>query len=171
MGPQEILKLITRREVRTERGRDARRCAPLLLVLMSTSVFVPQSQAQIDLGPVTVGAGLRTDFTHSEPTGAKATNQFSLDDIRLYVNGSVTENIKFMFNTDFDGASNKLEVLDAVAANEESINEMTGNYMGASILYYERCQWWLFVCGLALTIAGALTDVFTGWDSNPRSLR
>ena len=45
-------------------------------------------------------------------------------------------------------------------ANEESINEMTGNYMGAGILHYERRQWWLFVCGLAFTIAGALTAVF-----------
>ena len=41
-------------------------------------------------------------------------------------------------------------------ANEESINEMTGNYMGASILHYEKRQWWLFVCGLSFTIAGAL---------------
>jgi hypothetical protein len=46
-------------------------------------------------------------------------------------------------------------------ADEESINEMTGNYMGAGILHYEKRQWWLFVCGLVLAIAGALAKVFT----------
>ncbi len=46
-------------------------------------------------------------------------------------------------------------------AVEESINEMTGNYMGAGILHYEKRQWWLFVCGLALAITGALANVFT----------
>ena len=45
-------------------------------------------------------------------------------------------------------------------AHEESINEMTGNYVGAGILYYEKRQWWLFVCGLVFTIAGALAAVF-----------
>ena len=45
-------------------------------------------------------------------------------------------------------------------ASEESINEMTGNYMGANILHYEQRQWWLFVCGLGFTIIGALAAVF-----------
>lgn len=44
-------------------------------------------------------------------------------------------------------------------ATEESINEMKGNYMGASVLHYETRQWWLFVCGLGLTIAGSLWAV------------
>ena len=47
-------------------------------------------------------------------------------------------------------------------AEEESINEMQGNYMGARILYYEVRQWLLFVCGLSFTIAGALAEVFYG---------
>jgi len=41
-------------------------------------------------------------------------------------------------------------------ADQESINEMTGNYMGAGVLEYEKRQWYLFVCGLALVIAGAI---------------
>jgi len=40
-------------------------------------------------------------------------------------------------------------------AEEGSINEMTGDYMGAGILDYEKRQWLSFVCGLALVIAGA----------------
>jgi hypothetical protein len=81
-------------------------------------VLAPQSRAQVDLGPVTVGAGLRTDFTHTEPDHADSTDKFALDDIRLYVNGSVTKQIKFMFNTDYTSSTNKVDILDAVARIE-----------------------------------------------------
>jgi hypothetical protein len=94
----------------------ARRCTPALLLLTGFLVLASASRAQIaTLGPVTIGAGLRTDFTHTEPDTGKSTDQFSVDDIRLYVNGSVTENIKFMFNTDYNSATNNMGILDAVA--------------------------------------------------------
>jgi hypothetical protein len=92
-----------------------RRCAPVLLLLVEFLVVGSPSRAQITLGPVTVGAGLRTSYAHVNPTGATAVDQFHVDDARIYINGNVTENIKFMFNTDYDSVSNKLEVLDAVA--------------------------------------------------------
>ena len=104
-----------RRCVRNERAFIARRCAPVLLLLLGFLVLAPPSRAQVNLGPVTVGAGLRTSFEHTEPDGGNSTDQFLLNDVRLYVNGPVTENIKFMFNTDYDGATNKIGVLDAVA--------------------------------------------------------
>ena len=44
-----------------------------------------------------------------------ATDKFNLNDIRLYVNGDVTSNIKFMFNTDYNSGDNKVEILDAAA--------------------------------------------------------
>jgi hypothetical protein len=89
-----------------------------LLLLLRLFVFTTPSQAQFNLGPVTVGAGLRTSFTHTEPDHADSTDKFALDDIRLYVNGSVTEKIKFMFNTDYTSSTNKVDVLDAVARIE-----------------------------------------------------
>ncbi|HEV2173054.1 MAG TPA: hypothetical protein VGR71_05780, partial [Nitrospira sp.] len=49
------------------------------------------------------------------PNGGSSTDQFAVDHARLYVSGSVTENIKFMFNTDYDSVTNKIGVLDAVA--------------------------------------------------------
>ena len=91
-------------------------CSALLL-LLGFLVLAPPSRAQINLGPVTVGAGLRTDFVTYQPDGGNSTNQFLLNDVRLYMNGPVTENIKFMFNTDYDSATNKVGVLDAVARN------------------------------------------------------
>jgi hypothetical protein len=93
----------------------ARRSAPALLLLAGLFAFAPLSRAQLNLGPVTVGGGLRTSFVNTEPDGSNDTNQFLVNDVRLYVNGPVTDWLKFMFNTDYDGVTNKIGVLDAVA--------------------------------------------------------
>jgi hypothetical protein len=78
-------------------------------------------QAQgTNLGPVTLGAGLQTSFVHTEPDEADSSDAFSLNSARLYVNGPVTSTIKFMFNTEYNGAQNDVEVLDAVARLEFS---------------------------------------------------
>lgn len=74
----------------------------------------PASKAQ-NLGPITVGAGLQSSYTGTNTTGAPLDNQFSLDHARLYVSGPVTDDIKFMFNTDYDSVTNKIGILDAVA--------------------------------------------------------
>jgi len=86
-----------------------------LLLLLGFLVVVPPSQAQINLGPVTVGAGLRTSFDSTIPSSGNTDNQFQLNDIRLYVNGPVTDYLKFMFNTDYSSVTNSIGVLDAVA--------------------------------------------------------
>jgi hypothetical protein len=80
----------------------------------------PLSRAQIELGPIKVGAGLRTSFVHTDTEGSEATDKFPLDSIRLYVNGPVTSKIKFMFNSEYNGATNDVRVLDAVARIELS---------------------------------------------------
>ena len=91
------------------------RCVPAFTVLLGFLAVDSPSWAQANLGPVTVGAGLRTDFVDTEPSNGPTTNQFQLNDIRLYVNGPVTDWLKFMFNTDYNGASDSVNVLDAVA--------------------------------------------------------
>jgi hypothetical protein len=111
---------MSRRYVRNERGCIARRCAPALLLLLGFLVLAPPSWAQLRLGPVTLGGGLRTSYVHTEPDGANSTDDFNLDSARLYVNGNVTDKIKFMFNTEYDGPTNKIGVLDAVARIEIS---------------------------------------------------
>ena len=87
-------------------------------VLSSLFLIAPVAFAQVQLGPVTVGAGLRTSFVGTVPDSGDSTSQFLLNDIRLYVNGPVTKEIKFMFNTDYDSTTNALHVLDAVARLE-----------------------------------------------------
>src|SRR5579884_3336024 len=78
--------------------------------------------AQFNLGPITVGAGLRTSYVHTDVDGAESTDKFNLDNIRLYVSGPVTEDkkISFMFNTDYNSIDNHIGVLDAVGRFELS---------------------------------------------------
>jgi hypothetical protein len=112
---EENHSLISKRWVWARRARVTRLWAPSFVLLLEFLLSVPQSRAQVNLGPITVGAGLQASYDHTEPNGGTGTNQFDLDHIRLYVNGPVTENIKFMFNTDYDSVTNKIGVLDAVA--------------------------------------------------------
>ena len=104
--------------VRPERAPIAQRFAPGLLLLSGILGLAVPSSAQIALGPITVGAGMRTSFVHTDSTNSDSENQFRLDSARIYINGPVTGKIKFMFNTEYDGASNKIGVLDAVARIE-----------------------------------------------------
>lgn len=108
-----------RLHVRNDAAFIARRCA-VLLPYLGLLAFAMPSWAQGNLGPVTVGAGLRTSFVSTTPDGGPTTNQFELNDIRLYVNGPVYEDFKFMFNTDYNSVTNTVEVLDAVARLEVS---------------------------------------------------
>jgi hypothetical protein len=74
--------------------------------------------AQTELPKVTLGAGLRSSFVHNDPDAGKSTDKFYLNSARFYVNGSVMENVKFMFNSEYDGINNKIGVLDAVGRFE-----------------------------------------------------
>jgi len=73
-----------------------------------------QGQSESFEPSVTVGAGLQTNFQGNLPTGSNSTDQFALDHIRLYLSGDVTKNISFMFNTDYTGANDNMNILDAV---------------------------------------------------------
>jgi hypothetical protein len=159
---------MTRRRVRNERAFIARRCAPVLLLLLTFLVVAPPSRAQTDLGPVTVGAGLRTSFEHTEPDSGTSTNQFELNDIRLYVNGTVTKNIKFMFNTEYDSITNKVGVLDAVAqfSTSPEFNVWVGRFLPPSDranLYgpFYAHEWKVFTDG----IQDGYPGIFQGRDN------
>jgi hypothetical protein len=66
------------------------------------------------LPPVSIGAGMQSSFVHTEPDGGDGSDAFVLNSIRLYLSGNATDKIKIMFNTDYDGAGNDVNVLDAV---------------------------------------------------------
>lgn len=123
-----------RRRVRNDCAIIARRCAPLSFLLFGLLLSGLPVSAQGNLGPITVGAGLRTSFDSTSPDGGDTTNKFQLDDIRLYVNGPVYNNIKFMFNTDYNSSTNSVQVLDAVARIELSpkFNIWAGRFLPPS---------------------------------------
>jgi len=106
-----------RRFVHTLCVSNARRFAPALLVSFLLLAALPL-QAQVTLPPVTVGAGMQTSFVHTEPTTGASSDRFVLNSARIYISGPVHDKIKFMFNTEYDGGSNKIGVLDAAARLE-----------------------------------------------------
>lgn len=85
------------------------------LMLCSAAAAVAQTPV-----PVSVGAGVQTSFVHTSPDGGTSTDVFSLNSARLYVSGTAAPKIKFMFNTEYDGAGNHVDILDAAAQFEIS---------------------------------------------------
>ena len=91
--------------------------------------------ADVTLPPVSVGAGIRTSFTHSETDGVSQNiDDFNVDSARLYLSGKVTENISLMFNTEYDGGDEKLVVMDAAAqfAFSDTFNIWAGRFLPPS---------------------------------------
>jgi hypothetical protein len=146
---------MSERFVRTPWTPKAKQCASALLLLSGLATIAPSSWAQVNLGPVTIGAGLRTSFTHTDPEIGLSTDRFALDSARIYINGPVTGKIKFMFNTEYNGADNKIGVLDAVARFEYSshFNLWAGRFLPPSDranLYgpYYANQWGVYTDGI-----------------------
>jgi hypothetical protein len=104
-----------RQSIRNEPALIARRSAPAMLLVAGFLLLAPLSRGQGNLGPITVGAGLQTSFTNTEPATGNYINQFAVDHARIYISGPVIKDISFMFNTEYDGVTNKIGVLDAVA--------------------------------------------------------
>jgi hypothetical protein len=107
-----------RRSVSDKSGFILKRCAFGLGVLaLSAPLFAQTPPAPI---PVTIGAGLQTSFVHTDPRGGTSVDQFVINSARIYLNGTAAPNIKFTFNTEYDGSNNKVGIMDAVARYEPS---------------------------------------------------
>jgi len=87
---------------------------------------------------VTVGAGMRASFSDTNYSGpTKDVSDFSLDNARLYISGKVTDQIGFMFNTQYStgGASgSNVTVMDAAAqfSFSPSFNIWAGRFLPPS---------------------------------------
>jgi hypothetical protein len=146
---------MAQRYSRNERKPFPLRYASALFVFSGLLGLVPASIAQTTVGPITIGAGLRTSFGHTETDGSDSTDKFFLDSARLYISGPVVDKVKFMFNTEYDGATNKIGVLDAVARFEVSpmFNVWAGRFLppsDRSNLYgpYYSNQWGVYTDGI-----------------------
>jgi hypothetical protein len=103
---------------------------------LALATLVPAVQAaDLKLPPISLGAGLRTQFESTNPSGGSNTvNDFTINNARIYIGGSVTEDIKLMFNTDYSSASDNLQIMDAVVRFEfsEVFNIWAGRFLPPS---------------------------------------
>jgi hypothetical protein len=81
-----------------------------------------------------VGAGLRASFVHTDPEDADSSDRFLLDSARLYVSGPVSRKVSYMFNAEYNGATNNVGVMDAVAqfAFSPQVNVWVGRFLPPS---------------------------------------
>ena len=78
--------------------------------------------AQANAADVSVGGGLRTSFSSTsfdtdfdEDGDDDSFSDFAVNSARLYISGKATENIGFMFNTEYNSNNETIRVIDAVA--------------------------------------------------------
>lgn len=83
---------------------------------------------------VTVGAGLQSSYVHTSPDEADDADNFLLNSVRLYVNGTAAPGVKIMFNTEYDSSSNTIKVLDAAGqfAISPKFNIWVGRFLPPS---------------------------------------
>ncbi len=92
----------------------------LTVILPVQSVAQPGGQIKLpDLRWINIGGALRTSFTtieDSAPSGSDTDKTFDVENLRLYVNALLTQNIEFEFNTERDnsGSAGDVRILDAI---------------------------------------------------------
>jgi hypothetical protein len=112
--------------------------APLLAALPVSNAVADIDLSDFKAPPISIGAGLRSDFTHtSGGDTSNKPNDFTLDSVRLYFNGSVLPDVKFMLNTEYTGADSgdgKVQVIDAVGRFEfnDQFNVWAGRFLPPS---------------------------------------
>jgi hypothetical protein len=96
---------------------------PLAVAVASAIMLIPAIDAHaggtITFGEdksVSIGFGMRTSYSSVEngaPNGTSRSNDFSLDSGRIYLSGSLSQNIKAMLNTEKDIAGEGFQAIDA----------------------------------------------------------
>ncbi len=94
---------------------------------------------------ISIGAGIRTSFSAVEEGAPSATNSdwsndFAVDNARIYLNGQVHENIKFEFNTESvtNNTGSDFFVLDAIAKFE--FNDLVNIWVGRQLVPSDRAE-------------------------------
>jgi hypothetical protein len=114
----------------------------LALVVGTLAAGVEPAEADITLPPITIGAGLISNFYDCDkgcinspgtiPPGDSNVDGFALESMRFYMNGAVTDQIKFTFNTEYTGStSDTLIVMDAIGRFEfsDTFNIWAGRFL------------------------------------------
>lgn len=119
---------------------------PAAITLAFSAGYAPHAEAGAtfkidDTKWISIGAGLRTSFSATEKGAANGTqwsNDFNLDNIRLYINGQIFKYLKLEFNTDCQTCNNggEIRVLDAIGKIE--YDPMINLWMGRMLVPAER---------------------------------
>jgi hypothetical protein len=109
---------------------------PAMLTLGAALFALPLSGAlaDVNLPPVTVGAGFRTSFTHFDPDVGEGSDDFELNSARIYLSGKATEDIGVTFNTEYNPGNEELVIMDAFASFQfsEQFNIWAGRFLPPS---------------------------------------
>jgi len=128
-------------------GRRNNWLLPAIGLLTLAAAYAPVTQAGAtfkidDTKWISLGLGLRTSFQSVEDaagnSGNKWSNDFNLDNARLYVNGQIHKYLKVEFNTDCQTCSNggEVRVLDAIGKIE--YNPYANLWVGRMLVPAER---------------------------------
>ena len=135
--PRTVLALGRPRAHQDRAERERSRTAINVAALCALSLSVPAAFA--DTTPtVTLGAGMRTTFDVDDPSSGDKKEDFSLTSARIYISGTVTDQISFMFNTEYNGSppsgDNNVRVIDAAAQFHfsDSLNIWAGRFLPPS---------------------------------------
>lgn len=131
----------------TSAGRRSNGLLPAIGLLTLAAAYAPATQAgatfKIDETKwISLGLGLRSSFQSIEGaagnSGNKWSNDFNLDNARLYVNGQIHKYLKVEFNTDCQTCSNggEVRVLDAIGKIE--YNPYVNLWVGRMLVPAER---------------------------------
>jgi hypothetical protein len=107
----------------------------LALATLAATPMLPAVAADLNLPPVSVGAGVRSSFTNTDVDGAgEDVNDFALNSARIYISGKATENISLMFNTEYNSDDEEIRVIDAVAqfSFSDQFNIWAGRFLPPS---------------------------------------
>ena len=111
-----------------------KRCLSVMWSCAVLASAVPAAAQDPALPAPTIGAGMRASFVHTDPEAEDSSDRFLLDSARLYVNGSAHKNVSFMFNAEYNGGTNNVGILDAVAQFHTSpkLNVWVGRFLPPS---------------------------------------
>jgi len=118
------------------------------------SLPITNALAETSLPPVSVGAGVRTSFTHTTTSGSSVdVDDFALNSARIYLSGKVMDHVSIMFNTEYNGTS--IGVIDAAAqfSFSDGFNIWAGRFLAPSDranLYgpYYASNWGVYTDGI-----------------------
>lgn len=124
--------------------RPGRTGALAAALALSATAVLPMQSALADGPSVSLGAGIQTGFYSCDkaclyspgtvPAGKSTVTGFALDSARLYINGSVTDDIKMTFNTEYNGSTDALIVMDAFGSFHfsDAVNIWAGRFLPPS---------------------------------------